>query len=120
MDQFYQPTAHRFRDSGESRRHAEALASVRSQFGRHFPLFIGGQDIDTSEHGESTDPGDKTRSRRDLRHGTHEHVDQAVAAAKAALPDWHDLGAAGRAPVSLQSRRSHARASLRTGRLGSL
>ncbi len=75
----------------------EALASVRSQFGRHFPLFLGGQIIDTAEHGESNDPTEKTRVIGTFAHGTHEHVVQAVAAAKAALPDWHNLRAAGRA-----------------------
>jgi RHH-type proline utilization regulon transcriptional repressor/proline dehydrogenase/delta 1-pyrroline-5-carboxylate dehydrogenase len=75
----------------------EALASVRSQFGRHFPLFIGGQVVDTPEQGESTDPAEKTRVVGTFAHGTREHVEQAVAAAKAALPNWHDLGAAGRA-----------------------
>jgi RHH-type proline utilization regulon transcriptional repressor/proline dehydrogenase/delta 1-pyrroline-5-carboxylate dehydrogenase len=75
----------------------EALASVRSQFGRHFPLFLGGQVIETAEQGESTDPSEKTRIVGTFAHGRSEHVDQAVAAAKVALPDWHDLGAAGRA-----------------------
>lgn len=75
----------------------EALASVRSQFGRHFPLFIGGQVVETAELGESTDPADKARVVGTFSHGTPEHVAQAVAAAKEALPDWHDLGAAGRA-----------------------
>jgi RHH-type proline utilization regulon transcriptional repressor/proline dehydrogenase/delta 1-pyrroline-5-carboxylate dehydrogenase len=75
----------------------EALASVRSQFGRHFPLFLGGQVIETPEQGESNDPAEKTRIVGTFSHGTQEHVEQAVAAAKAALPDWHHLRAAGRA-----------------------
>jgi RHH-type proline utilization regulon transcriptional repressor/proline dehydrogenase/delta 1-pyrroline-5-carboxylate dehydrogenase len=73
-----------------------ALETVRSQFGRHFPLFLGGQIIDTAERGESTDPAEKTRVIGTFAHGTREHVDQAVAAAKSALSDWHSLGVAGR------------------------
>ncbi len=73
-----------------------ALADVRCQFGRHFPLFLGGQKIDTPERGESTDPADKTQIVGTFSLAEPEHVSRAVAAAKAALSDWHSLGAAGR------------------------
>ncbi|HEY2415346.1 MAG TPA: L-glutamate gamma-semialdehyde dehydrogenase [Pirellulaceae bacterium] len=73
-----------------------ALASVRSQFGRHFPLVIGGNDIQTPQRGESTNPADKNQIVGTFAMAEEEHVHHAVVAAKAALPDWHSLGAAGR------------------------
>jgi RHH-type proline utilization regulon transcriptional repressor/proline dehydrogenase/delta 1-pyrroline-5-carboxylate dehydrogenase len=74
-----------------------ALGEIRGQMGRHFPLYIGDHDVDTAEHGESIGPADKTRIVGTYALATREHVDQAVAEAKAALPAWYDLGAEGRA-----------------------
>jgi len=73
-----------------------ALAALRSQFGRHFPLFINGDDIDTPERGQSTNPANKMQVVGTFAMAEQAHVAHAVAGAKTALPDWHSLGAAGR------------------------
>jgi RHH-type transcriptional regulator, proline utilization regulon repressor / proline dehydrogenase / delta 1-pyrroline-5-carboxylate dehydrogenase len=81
----------------------EALASVREQFGRHFPLVIGGRDVDSLQREESTDPSDKSQVVGTFALATAEQADQAVIAAKAALGGWQDLGAEGRADFLRQA-----------------
>ncbi|MEX2026886.1 MAG: bifunctional proline dehydrogenase/L-glutamate gamma-semialdehyde dehydrogenase, partial [Pirellulaceae bacterium] len=75
----------------------EALASVKARLGRDCPLVIGGQSIETAEKLESRNP-----SRRDQIVGRFsaagkEHAEQAVAAAKSALPLWAGLSVEERA-----------------------
>lgn len=67
----------------------DALDLTRRQLGKHhFPLFIDGQEIETTERGESRDPSQKSRLIGTYSLATREHANEAVAAAKAALPGW--------------------------------
>lgn len=69
----------------------EALEMVRQRLGRHCPLVIGGQTIDTSERLASHDPSQKDRLIGTFAVATRQHAHQAVAAAKSALPGWAGL-----------------------------
>lgn len=74
-----------------------ALKSVQSQFGRHYPLAIGGREFDTRARIPSVNP-----SHFQQVIGTTSSADatlsaQAVATARAAWPDWSALGAVRRA-----------------------
>jgi RHH-type transcriptional regulator, proline utilization regulon repressor / proline dehydrogenase / delta 1-pyrroline-5-carboxylate dehydrogenase len=69
----------------------EALNSVRSQFGRHFPLLIGGREINTPESGQSTDPADKWQVIGTYSLATREDASEAVGMAKTALSVWATL-----------------------------
>jgi RHH-type proline utilization regulon transcriptional repressor/proline dehydrogenase/delta 1-pyrroline-5-carboxylate dehydrogenase len=69
----------------------EALRLVREQFGRHYPLVIGGSDCDTAVRGESTNPANKSEVIGTYALAPVETVDRAVVAAKAALPAWQAL-----------------------------
>jgi RHH-type proline utilization regulon transcriptional repressor/proline dehydrogenase/delta 1-pyrroline-5-carboxylate dehydrogenase len=75
----------------------EALATVKQRLGRECPLVIGGQTIDTTEKLESGDPSHRRRVVGRFSVASKEHVQQAVAAAKGALPQWWQLGASERA-----------------------
>jgi len=75
----------------------QALAQVRAQLGRSYPLWIGGQAVESPEKLVSLDPSQRDRVVGETAAAQSEHVEQAVAAAKAALPDWNALGAEGRA-----------------------
>src|SRR5262245_15007595 len=81
----------------------EALAAVRAQFGRHFPLVIGGRDVDSLQREESTDPADKLQVVGTFALATAEQADQAVVAGKAALAGWQDLGVERRAEFLRQA-----------------
>ena len=61
-----------------------ALRLVREQFGRHYPLVIGGGDCDTAVRGESTNPANKSEVIGTYALAPVETVDRAVVAAKAA------------------------------------
>jgi RHH-type proline utilization regulon transcriptional repressor/proline dehydrogenase/delta 1-pyrroline-5-carboxylate dehydrogenase len=75
----------------------QALAQVRGQFGKHSPLWIAGQEVDTPERLTSFDPSHRERVVGTSAAATAEHIDQAVAAAREALPEWNGLGAEARA-----------------------
>ncbi|HZN36215.1 MAG TPA: bifunctional proline dehydrogenase/L-glutamate gamma-semialdehyde dehydrogenase, partial [Pirellulaceae bacterium] len=75
----------------------EALATVKHRLGRDCPLVIGGQSIDTPDKAESRDPSHRQRVVGRFSLADKEHVQQAVAAAKSALPQWWQLGVEERA-----------------------
>ncbi len=81
----------------------DALAAVRERLGRHCPLVIGGEAIDAPERGISRDPSHKDRIVGTFAMATRDHAAQAVAAAKAALPQWSQSGAVQRAELLSQA-----------------
>ncbi|HEY2762081.1 MAG TPA: L-glutamate gamma-semialdehyde dehydrogenase, partial [Pirellulales bacterium] len=82
---------------------ARALAEVRSQFGRSYSLAIGGKAVDANSNIVSRNPSDTSRTVGIVAAAQLNHVDDAVAAAKQALSQWSDLGAAGRATYLLKA-----------------
>ena len=74
-------------------RHAmqDALALVRDRLGVHRPLVIGGQEVESAEQGQSFDPSHKSRLVGTYGLASRDHVQQAVAAARSALPGWAGL-----------------------------
>ena len=77
----------------------EALATVRSQFGRRYPLVINGEPIETDTRGARRDPSQLDRIVGEVCHADERHAVAAVAAAHVALPAWWRLGAASRAEI---------------------
>jgi RHH-type transcriptional regulator, proline utilization regulon repressor / proline dehydrogenase / delta 1-pyrroline-5-carboxylate dehydrogenase len=65
-----------------------ALESVRSQFGREFPLWIGGQTKTSGQWLESRGPSDTGILLGKVSKATAERADEAVAAAVKAFPSW--------------------------------
>lgn len=76
-----------------------ALRSVQAQLGKHFPMVIAGQPIDTADKIRSINPCRSAQLVGSAAVATVQHVDQAVAAAKAALPAWAARSAKERADV---------------------
>jgi RHH-type proline utilization regulon transcriptional repressor/proline dehydrogenase/delta 1-pyrroline-5-carboxylate dehydrogenase len=75
----------------------EALQRVAAQLGNDYPLVFGGREIETNERFRSLDPSFFDRLVGTVCAANREHVQQAVAAARDALPAWRDAGAATRA-----------------------
>jgi len=69
-----------------------ALQDVFAQFGRHYPLVIGGQAVTTETKIDSLDPSFRDRLIGHVSSADASHADHAVAAAKAA---WHVWSASG-------------------------
>ncbi|HVX62365.1 MAG TPA: L-glutamate gamma-semialdehyde dehydrogenase, partial [Pirellulales bacterium] len=76
---------------------AQALKAVREQLGRHYSLSIAGQAVDSPQRLTSIDPSHRDRIVGTIAAAQGEHVEQAVAAARSALPGWNALGAEARA-----------------------
>ncbi|PYM07407.1 MAG: L-glutamate gamma-semialdehyde dehydrogenase [Candidatus Rokuibacteriota bacterium] len=76
-----------------------ALASVRSEFDRHYPLLIGGDSVETLAQIVSLNPSRPAEIVGRTASASPEDVDRAVAAAEAAFPGWRDRGVAERARV---------------------
>ena len=65
-----------------------ALALVREQLGRSYPLVIAGQSVDTPDHFESINPAYPDQVVGRFAKATPEHADQAIDAAAAAFGSW--------------------------------
>jgi len=74
----------------------EALAKVRSEFGREYPLIIGGEKITTPDKIRSLDPSDPSRVVGVFQKATPELADRAVEAASKAFASWKRVPAAER------------------------
>ena len=75
----------------------QALELVRGELGRHCTLWTDGRAVDTDERLTSVDPSDRLRVVGTSAAASAEQVDEAVAAAKRALPGWNALGVETRA-----------------------
>jgi RHH-type proline utilization regulon transcriptional repressor/proline dehydrogenase/delta 1-pyrroline-5-carboxylate dehydrogenase len=78
---------------------ATALASVGADFGRAYPLRIGGQAADTGEELVSVDPSRAGRVVGRTASASAADVDRAVAAAARAFPGWRDRAVDERAEI---------------------
>jgi 1-pyrroline-5-carboxylate dehydrogenase len=65
-----------------------AIERVKGTLGQTYPMYIGGQAVTTSEQFEDRSPIDTRIVLGRFQQGGREHVQQAVAAAKAASPAW--------------------------------
>jgi 1-pyrroline-5-carboxylate dehydrogenase len=65
-----------------------ALQKVRDEFGRDYPLVIGGERIDGLKTFDSINPAHKDQLLGRFQRGTRAHVEQAVEAAWKAFESW--------------------------------
>jgi 1-pyrroline-5-carboxylate dehydrogenase len=75
----------------------KALERVKAEFGREYPLVIGGQRITGLKTFDSTNPSHKGQLLGKFQKGTRAHVEQAIDAAWKAFESWK------RAPVSVRA-----------------
>ena len=67
-----------------------ALAQVREQSGRVYPLFINGKTVETPQRIASRNPAEPSEILGHICQAGLAEVDQALAAARAAFPAWRD------------------------------
>jgi len=77
----------------------EALAQVRQQLGRHWPLLIGGEKIDTGQRLASLNPAKPSEIVGTVAAAAPRHVDLALEAAWQAFPAWAGRPAEDRAAI---------------------
>lgn len=86
----------------ERRAFEAALAQVRAEFGRDWPLVIGGQPAWGSDWIVSTDPCDKERVVGRAARASRTEAERALEVAERAGHDWARLAAGERARVILR------------------
>ncbi len=74
-----------------------ALEEVRANLGKHYPLIVGGEAIDTDDRIESVNPARPAEIIGSVAAATSEIAEQAIAAAWDAFPEWSGMPAEARA-----------------------
>src|SRR5207253_918414 len=74
-----------------------ALAAVKGQLGKTYPLVIGGREVTTAETIDSLNPSHRREVVGRCGKATVRDAQEAVAAAWGAFPKWRDTDAAERA-----------------------
>lgn len=82
-----------------------ALEQVRSEFGRHYPLYIGGEEILVEETYPSNNPNNPQEILGYLSEGSLDHAQQALEAATAAFESWKHVPARERAGYLFEAAR---------------
>ncbi|MEF2145041.1 MAG: L-glutamate gamma-semialdehyde dehydrogenase [Desulfovibrionaceae bacterium] len=77
----------------------KAIAQVRAQKGKVYPLWIGGKEVTTSKLIDSVNPADPDEVLGRVSQAGQAEVDQAIAAADAAFPAWRDTSPRERAEI---------------------
>ncbi|NLE21214.1 MAG: L-glutamate gamma-semialdehyde dehydrogenase [Actinobacteria bacterium] len=79
--------------------YAATLARERARSGAHYPLRIGGRDIETTRTLDSVNPAAPDEVVGTVAYGGRAEAEAAVSAARAAVPAWRDAAPAERAAV---------------------
>ena len=88
-----------FTKEENARRIREAIAAVRKQLGREYPLIIGGERITTREKIHSVNPARPSETIGIHQKASAEHVQPAMEAALEAFEKWSHVPAAERAAL---------------------
>lgn len=81
----------------------QALRQVAAQLGRHYPLIIDGQAVDTPQHLSSINPSQPTQLIGSTARATSAHADAALDAAWKAFAWWKDWPQEDRSRVLLKA-----------------
>ncbi len=79
-----------FKDEGAKREMKEALRRVRAEFGRHWPLYLGGEWVDTRERILSLNPSAPSQVVGSVAKAGREEAEAALEAAWKAFGTWKD------------------------------
>jgi RHH-type proline utilization regulon transcriptional repressor/proline dehydrogenase/delta 1-pyrroline-5-carboxylate dehydrogenase len=77
----------------------QAIAEVRSELGRTYPLLIGGKEIRSRDKLDSVNPAKPSEVVGSVCQSGPTEIDSAIAAAREAYPAWHDTPAEARARI---------------------
>lgn len=97
----------RFFEADERERFREALAATRARWGARYPLFIGGEEVETEESAPSWSPS-LPRSAGPVGWVSlagAEEAERAIAVANAAAPSWAARSVAERVEIGLRAAR---------------
>lgn len=96
----YRPEAYvDFTKPENVKKQQDAIKRVEAQFDREYPLFIGGNDVKSSQTFQTFNPCQKDQVVGTFHKATQQHVDQAMDAAHKAWRKWRHFSAEERATV---------------------
>src|SRR6056297_3406930 len=75
----------------------KALEQMKSEFGKSYPLWVGGRDVETDNKLESVNPAKKTEVVGYLSQANKSVIDDAFVAANKAFESWSQVSFAERA-----------------------
>jgi RHH-type proline utilization regulon transcriptional repressor/proline dehydrogenase/delta 1-pyrroline-5-carboxylate dehydrogenase len=76
---------------------SKAIADVRRQLGRTYPLFIAGREVSTDEFTETRNPANPVEVIGRVCHASRREVSTAIVAGREAFPAWRDMPVRARA-----------------------
>ncbi len=91
----------------------DALKKVASEFGREYPMYIGGQKVITTAKRTSTNPSHPTQIFGIFQEATADHANQAVEAAYKAFDSWKRVPAEKRVEILAARIGHHSEAQIR-------
>lgn len=94
-----------YSSANDRQRMQEALAKVRKEFGRLYPLVINGKEIATEKELQSSNPAKPSEVIGRVAMASRKEVQAAIDAAKKALPAWRDYSADKRAKCLFKAAR---------------
>jgi len=83
----------------------KAIAQVRGELGRAYPLYINGEDVTTDDMVDSVNPADPDEVVGRIHQAGTSHIDDALAAAESALQVWRNTSASERAEYLVKAAR---------------
>ncbi len=92
-----------FTKEAQRRAFPQAIAEVRKQLGKTYPLFIGGQDVTTKRKTPSVNPANPSEVVGQVCQAGTDEVASAIAAAKDAFTAWRDTPPRERAQYLLKA-----------------
>ncbi|HZT96559.1 MAG TPA: aldehyde dehydrogenase family protein [Chloroflexota bacterium] len=98
----------------------QALAEVRAELGKTYPIIVGGRELESEGLEHDISPNDSQVVLGDFQNASRAQVSEAVAAARAAFPEWSGLGYRRRVELLRQAADNFHRNRFKIGALLSL
>ncbi|MFQ5462933.1 MAG: proline dehydrogenase family protein, partial [Phycisphaerae bacterium] len=103
MSSFTNASNTNFSDAGHREKMVGAIAYVRGERDRHYPLCIGGEAVSTRPTLNSVNPADPDETIGVIAQASKQNADHAVRAARTAFESWRATTAANRADLLRQA-----------------
>ncbi len=103
LPRFENEPAADFTKPGQRAAFPEAIAGVRKRLGQTYPLFIGGQNVETGHRIPSINPADPAEVIGQVCQAAPPEVDRAIVAARNAFPAWREAAPGRRAAYLLKA-----------------
>jgi 1-pyrroline-5-carboxylate dehydrogenase len=100
---FQNQTVKNFTDPGDRAAMTAALANVKARFGRHYPLVIDGERIETEKRIKSVNPADPAQIVGETSSASKEQALEAIQAAKRAFESWKRVPVRDRVDIILKA-----------------